>query len=119
MQGHRGPRRAKPSRCFDSRRLHQVFRLRNVTCPTYTDEDAKRDFNATLQKDEQLTQQFIELVVALVADLQRVGQSARHLARPAPILIHELEYYEAIADQNARANPLELVRDFVAWVRSP
>jgi hypothetical protein len=84
----------------------------------YTDEHAKRDFDATLEKHAQLTHEFLELLVAVVADLQRAGEAARYLGRPVPLLIHELEYYEAIADQNARANPPELVRDFVSWVHS-
>ena len=75
----------------------------------YTDEDAKREFNATLQQGERLTQEFVELVVALVADLHRAGELARQLPRQVPVLIHELEYYDAVADQNARANPPELV----------
>ena len=82
----------------------------------YTDEDANRDFDTTLSNDEQLTTAFVELLVAVVADLHNAGDVARYLGRRVPILIHELEYYEAIADQNSRANPPELVRDFVSWV---
>jgi hypothetical protein len=84
----------------------------------YTDDEAKRDFDATLRKDAQLTPAFVELLVAVVADLQCAGEVARYVGRQVPILIHELEYYEEIADQNARANPPELVRDFVSWVLS-
>jgi len=84
----------------------------------YTDEDANRDFDTTLSKDEQLTTAFVELLVAVVTDLHSGGDVTRYLGRRVPILIHELEYYEAIADQNARANPPDLVRDFASWVLS-
>ena len=37
--------------------------------------------------------------------------------RPVPLLIHELEYYEEIAEQNEAANPPELVASFARWAR--
>ena len=42
----------------------------------------------------------------------------RIFGRSIPVIVHELEYYDEIADQNEKANPRELVDGFVAWIRS-
>lgn len=34
------------------------------------------------------------------------------------ILIHELEYYDQIAEQNIEANGEDLVKDFTDWIYS-
>lgn len=58
---------------------------------------------------------FVELLISVVADVQRAGEIARYLGRHVPILIHELEYDDAIADENARANPPELVEAAIGF----
>ena len=35
-----------------------------------------------------------------------------------PILIHELEYYDEIAEQNIEANGEDLVSDFTNWCQN-
>jgi hypothetical protein len=37
--------------------------------------------------------------------------------RPIPVLVHELEYYDAIAMQNLAANPPGVADDFIRWCR--
>jgi hypothetical protein len=34
------------------------------------------------------------------------------------VLVHELEYYDEIVQQNRGANPPELVNELAAWVES-
>jgi hypothetical protein len=36
--------------------------------------------------------------------------------RAIPVLIHELEYCDEIAEQNVRANPDGLADDFARWI---
>lgn len=42
----------------------------------------------------------------------------RLFGAPLPILIHELEYYDAIAEQTERANPPGVADAFARWVRA-
>ena len=66
---------------------------------------------------EQVTEDFVDLVVRVVQRLHEEGVIERVFERPIPVLVHELEYYEEIAEQNERANPAGLVADFTDWVR--
>jgi len=76
------------------------------------DEDAI--FN---ERGEPLAKGFVELLVAVVQRLHQ-GDVERIFGRPIPVLIHELEYYDEIADQNLAANPPTVVPDgFVRWCR--
>ncbi|MGB8860955.1 MAG: hypothetical protein WCC60_16970 [Ilumatobacteraceae bacterium] len=38
--------------------------------------------------------------------------------RPIPVVVHELEYYDAIAQQNIEANGPELASGLVDWISS-
>ena len=40
----------------------------------------------------------------------------KKLGKELPILIHELEYYDEIAEQNIEANGEKLVKDFSKWI---
>jgi len=42
--------------------------------------------------------------------MDKFGQSV-------PIIVHELEYYDQIAEQTRKANPPGLTLEFEAWVR--
>ena len=39
-------------------------------------------------------------------------------ARSLPIVIHELDYYDEIAQRTAEANPPGVADGFVAWINS-
>jgi hypothetical protein len=82
----------------------------------YTDEEEAADLEAMLERVQPLAGEFVEILVQVVQELHRSAEITVLLGRPLPVLIHELEYYEAIADQNVRANPLSLVREFATWV---
>lgn len=49
-------------------------------------------------------------------DLTIVGGPT--FGRDIPVLVHELEFSEAIAEQNARCNPSHLVAPFTQWIDS-
>lgn len=67
---------------------------------------------------DQATQQFVRLCVDVARRLHDDGAVQRWSGRPVPVLVHELEYYEAIAEQTRAANPPGLADDFCSWVRS-
>jgi hypothetical protein len=84
----------------------------------FSDAEEERDFKAALEKVKPMTHEFVQMVVGVVQDLHRTGEVGRIFGRPVPLLIHELEYYDQIAQQNESANPPELVHEFSRWVRS-
>lgn len=64
---------------------------------------------------QQITQAFVRMLVSIVQELHQEGVLTRKFGKELPILIHELEYYEEIAEQNIEANGRELVEDFVLF----
>jgi hypothetical protein len=82
----------------------------------YSDDEEDDDFEATLAKGEAITSRFVELVVAVAQQLHADGTIERVFGRAIPVLVHELEYYDQIAEQNRRANPAGLADDFARWI---
>lgn len=82
----------------------------------YSDEDEVEDFDKTLSLGAEITHEFVELCVEVVKKLHDEGVIQQKFVRDIPILIHELEYYDLIAEQNKRANPKEVVKEFVDWI---
>jgi hypothetical protein len=60
---------------------------------------------------------FADACTALARDLHRVGEIEKAIGRPVPVLVHELEYYEQVAQLTEAANPPGLAEDFLAWIR--
>ena len=67
--------------------------------------------------EDEITPRFTELLVAIVQNIHASGLLKDKFGREIPILIHELEYYEKIAQQNIEANGETLDRDFVSFCR--
>lgn len=78
----------------------------------YTDEEEDEDFDLCLDKGCEITAHFIDLLMEIVHDIQA------ELNLKQPILIHELEYYSAIAEQNIEANGKERVQGLCDWINS-
>ena len=49
--------------------------------------------------------------------LHDAGVIERTFSRPIPVIVHELEYYDAIETINREANPGPLVADFLRWMK--
>ena len=64
---------------------------------------------------EGITEAFIEALIEVVQELHESGFIKEQFGRKIPVLIHELEYYEEIAEQNLKANPAETVEEFVKF----
>jgi len=52
---------------------------------------------------------FIDVLIAAVKELHHSGVIAKKIGKEIPILIHELEYYTRIAEQNVEANGEDLI----------
>lgn len=64
----------------------------------------------------EITRAFVKELQEVVTELHESGFIANKFGQPIPILIHELEYYDEIVDQNIACNGKELVSEFVAFV---
>lgn len=69
-----------------------------------------------LEDEPGITEDFVAMLVTLVQDLHSSGVVEQVFGRRIPVLIHELEYYDEISEQNREANPQGLVDDFARWV---
>lgn len=79
------------------------------------DPDAQPMFD---ERGEPITATFVALLVELIKRLHGDGEVERIFGRPIPVIIHELEYYDQIADQNLEANPAGAIPDeFVTFCR--
>ena len=54
-------------------------------------------------------------MIEIVQEIHESGILTDKFGKEIPILIHELEYYEEIADQNIEANGDCLDEEFVKW----
>jgi hypothetical protein len=69
-----------------------------------------------LEVGRRMTQAFVAACVAAVQRLHSEGTIEAVFGHPIPVLVHELEYYDEIAEQNRVANPPELVEPFRRWI---
>jgi hypothetical protein len=63
-----------------------------------------------------VTRAFVDLLERVVRSLHRSDDIVGVFGRSVPVLIHELEYYTEIAQQNQRANPEGLADQFAGWI---
>lgn len=82
----------------------------------YSDEDEDADFEAAMEKAEQIDKRFVDLLISITRQLHDDGTVTRVFGRPIPVLIHELEYYDVIAEWNRRANRAGLGEPFARWI---
>ena len=68
------------------------------------------------EKIEGITNEFLKILISVVKEFHETGFIKNNFKKEIPIIIHELEYYDKIAEQNIEANKLELVQDFVDFI---
>lgn len=66
----------------------------------------------------QMTSSFVGMCVQVACTLHADGSVVGSFGKVVPIVVHELEYYDEIAEQTERANPPGVAAAFVSWVRS-
>lgn len=76
----------------------------------YTDQEEASNFDACIKKGNEINNNFSGMLIWIVQQLQNLYELE------IPILIHELEYYDVIAEQNIQANGIEKVKEFVNWI---
>lgn len=83
----------------------------------YTDEQADADFDATLALDKGITEQFVAACCSAARQLHSQGIVSRSISAEVPVIVHGLEYYDAVADQNEHCNPRGVADEFIRWIR--
>ena len=68
--------------------------------------------------DEQIQQQFMEIVISHARKLHDEGVIRKKFGVDIPVIIHELEYYDLPLDWTKRGNPKGLVNEFEEWIDS-
>lgn len=64
---------------------------------------------------DEIDEKFMLLLAEVAAELHRTGYIKSQFGHEIPIIIHELEYYETIAEINKKANPEHLIEDFIKF----
>lgn len=62
-----------------------------------------------------VTRAFVKVLIKIVKELHKEKVLTAKFGKELPILIHELEYYEQIAEQNIKANGKSLLGDFLEF----
>ena len=81
---------------------------------SYYDDNSERD-NDPIENGSNITNAFVSILIDIVRDIHKQGILSNKFGKELPIIIHELEYYDEIAEQNILANGEELVKDFTEW----
>ncbi len=95
--------------------------LRGSEVRLYTDEELEEmspeEADAALETGESVTKHFVSMLVKVVQGLHDSGFIRKTFGKEIPVLIHELEYYEEIAEQNVRANGDLISEEFISFCR--
>ena len=83
--------------------------------PYYDDDDTAWQDDNAIENTSRITEAFVSVLIDAVKDIHEQGVLTRKFGRELPIIIHELEYYDEIAEQNIEANGYKLVKDFSEW----
>lgn len=73
-------------------------------------------FDELGEKGAQFEDEFMGEIITATQRLFREGVISQVFGRDIPVLIHELEYYDAPAGWTLRANPPGLADEFLEWV---
>ena len=76
----------------------------------FTDKDVEQDLDNCMKKSEKITSEFIKILINVVKKTHESNVTE------TPIIIHELEYYDAIKDQNILANGEQRIEEFTDWI---
>ena len=82
------------------------------------DGDDEDESGETDEKSNEFYQAFVETQIAVVQRLFAEGVIAGTFGKNIPVLVHELEYYDAPLSWTERANPEGLVDEFLSYWRS-
>ena len=66
---------------------------------------------------KEITDAFVSILIDIVREIHEQGLLIQKFGKELPVIIHELEYYDKIAEQNIKANGEKLVKDFAGWCK--
>jgi hypothetical protein len=95
--------------------LEELLKARGLW---YSDEDEEADFDRCMRIGSSITAYFVDACVRIARALHENGVIEQRFARPIPIIVHELEYYDEIAMRTRSANPPGLAQEFENWIAS-
>jgi len=84
----------------------------------YSDQEEEEDFEHAMEKGARITQQFVNICVRVAKQIYDESVIFEVFGKTVPMIVHELEYYDEIADQTERANPPGVMDEFVLWLHS-
>ncbi|GMQ57254.1 hypothetical protein AN1V17_16490 [Vallitalea sediminicola] len=84
----------------------------------FTDEEESKDFDRIVELGEKIIIEFVDIIISVVQKLHSENVIKDKFKRDIPLIIHELEYYDEIAEQNIKANPNDVINEFVEWVKN-
>ena len=82
--------------------------------PYYEDDEVWNDEEA-MEEAEGITERFVDELVEIVQEIHQKKVLTEKFGKEMPILIHELEYYDEILEQNVIANGRQLTAGFAAF----
>jgi len=82
----------------------------------FSDEEQQEDSDRTAKLGGEITDKFIDLCARVARRLHADGVVTGKFGRAVPIIVHELEYYDRIAQATKEANPPGLADEFTQWI---
>jgi hypothetical protein len=71
-----------------------------------------------VENETKLKREFMNLCARVAKKLHDEGIINKNFGRNVPVIIHELEYYDLIAECTKRANPGGIADEFTVWVEN-
>lgn len=105
----------------DDNELKEWFQTEDLY---YTDEELDEaeenddEWDELLLLDERMQSLFMDVIIEISKRLHSEDVIAGKLGKDIPVIIHELEYYELPVTWTRRANPEDLINEFLGWVQS-
>lgn len=101
--------------CFGNNDTSEVVKnwLAENRFPYYDDDDSAWNTDEAYEETEKITKAFISVLVSTVKEIHEQKILTTKYGKELPIIIHELEYYDEIAEQNIEANGNKLVEGFI------
>lgn len=106
-----GSRFLTPPESEDARLWMALLQERGIE---YSEDD---DFDIEAYETS-VTEVLTSLAVGVSCALHASGVIRKVFAKDIPIIVHQLEYYDATAEQTEAANPALVASEFVNWVRN-
>jgi hypothetical protein len=107
------PDEAKWNYAFWLQNQEYVFGYDNNTAQLIQDWISNSEIS---DNEGAITKTFINILTDVSLKLHNDGVIVNVFGKEIPIIIHELEYYDAIALQNKKANPSGAINEFLQWM---